>query len=73
MPNCVSDIVLLLLFVGFLKSPRAGKCGRFFVVDRLVLIFFAEVFLAAAGLSALRRVTTASTHHNRASLTPPSP
>jgi hypothetical protein len=35
----MSAIVLLLLFAGFLKPPRAGKVLPNFFVDRLLLIF----------------------------------
>jgi hypothetical protein len=44
-----------------------------FFVDIFVFIFFAEVFLALAGLPAPRWVATAPTYHSPVSLTPPSP
>jgi hypothetical protein len=53
----------------FWKPPRAGEVLPNFFVDRLVY-FFAEVFLAAAGLP---RVATAPTRHSPTSLTPPPP
>ena len=56
----------------FWKPPRAGEVLPKFFIDRLVY-FFAEVFLAVAGLPAPRRVATAPTRHSPASLTPPSP
>jgi hypothetical protein len=56
----------------FWKPPGAGEVLPNFFVDRLVY-FFAEVFLAATGLHAPRRVVTAPTRHSPASLTPPSP
>ena len=56
----------------FWKPPRAGEVLPNFFVD-ILGYFFAEVFLAAAGLPAPRRVATAPTHHSTASLTPPPP
>ena len=53
----------------FWKPPRAGEVLPNFFVDILVY-FFAEVFLAAAGLP---RVATAPTRHSPTSLTPPPP
>jgi hypothetical protein len=61
----LTAIVLLLLFAGFQVLPK-------FFIDKFVY-FFVEAFLAVAGLPALRRIATAPTRHNLASLTLPSP
>jgi hypothetical protein len=66
---CMSAFVLLVLFAGFGNLTVRGRCYRIFVSIDLCF-FFAEVFLAVAGLLALYRVATAPTHHSPTSLTP---
>jgi hypothetical protein len=55
----------------FWKPPGAGEVLSKVFIDKLVY-FSVEVFLAVAGLHAPRRVATAPTRHNTASLTPQS-
>jgi hypothetical protein len=70
---CVDVSHCVVIFIcRFWKPPRAGEVLPNFFIDRLVY-FFAEVFLAVAGLPAPRRVATAPTRHSTASLTPSPP
>jgi hypothetical protein len=57
----------------FWKHTRTGEVLSNFFVDKLELMFFAEVFLVAALEPTSRRVATALTCHSTISLTPPPP